>query len=131
MSTGSLSFLPLCGTALCMAVMLLILREIKKDGANLVTAGLAVLVLGAVLTRVDGVVEYIKTLSAGLGGGTYALTLLKALGIAYITEFTGEICRSCGENTVSGYVAAVGKAEILVLCFPLIKEITETALRYI
>ena len=121
----------LSGAALCTLVMILVTKEIRKEGAFLLTLAICLLAFAAILPTLSEVTEYIRTLSAPFEIAEYALILLKGLGIAYITAITGEICRTSGEGTLAGYVETVGKAELILLCLPLLRKLTETAFRYI
>ncbi len=121
----------LFGVALCAVFMLVVTKEIRRDGANLLSLLVGILFFGAMVVLLRDVVDYIRTLGDTMTERGYVVILLKALGIAYLTAITREICRSCGEATISTYVEAVGKAELILLCLPLLKEITDTALRYI
>ena len=53
--------------------------------------------------------------------------LLKALGIAVLTQCCAELCRESGESGVANGVELAGKVEILLLALPLIAEILSTA----
>ena len=53
----------------------------------------------------------------------YAETLLKCLGIGYMTSFCASICRDCSENGLADGVETLGKIEILILALPLIENI--------
>jgi len=126
-----MNLISLCGAALCAVFMLLVVREIRRDHAFLITLAVGVLFFGVVIYRLREGVDYINELAETESVSAYAGILLKALGITYLTEITQEICKSCGEPAVSGYVEAVGKAEMLLLCLPLIRDLTAAALRYI
>ncbi len=58
-------------------------------------------------------------------------TVIKALGICYITSFAGETCRDFGQTSLSAKVELAGKVAVTVLTLPLIKGILSTALELI
>lgn len=126
-----MTFLSICGVALCAAFMTLVIKEVKRDHTALLALTVGILFFGIILYRAGDLMEYIHKLSEALPDSTYVAVLLKALGITYAATITQEICKSCGENGIAGYVEAVGKAEIVVICLPLIKELTDTALKFI
>lgn len=126
-----MNIISICGTAICAVLMILVIKEVRKDHAYFLSLAVGILFFGFILFQLRDTVGYIQYLTDANPNQEYVSTLLKALGIAYITEITHEICKSCGETAVSGYVEAVGKAEIIVLCIPMIKELTITALKYI
>ncbi len=126
-----MNILSLSGAALCVLVMILTTKEIRREGAVLLTLSVGVLAFTLLLPHLEETVGFIHTLSAPYGLTDHAAVLLKGLGISYITAVTKEICRSSGEGTLAGYVETVGKAELVLLSLPLLRELTETAFRYI
>ena len=58
----------------------------------------------------------------------YAAIMLKGLGAAILTHICALTCRECGKSYLANTVELAGKLEILILCIPLIKRITETAI---
>lgn len=56
-----------------------------------------------------------------------AKIMLKALGIAYLTAITGELCTSAGENSLAAAAALAGKVQIIVLCIPLLSQLLKLA----
>lgn len=126
-----MNIINICGVAICAVLMILVIKEVRKEHAFLLSLTVGLLFFGFILLQLRDTVDYIRYLVDANPNQQYVSTLIKALGIAYLTEITHEICKSCGETAVSGYVEAVGKAEIIVLCIPMIKELTITALKFI
>jgi stage III sporulation protein AD len=52
--------------------------------------------------------------------------LLKALGVAFLTETAASVCRDSGETGLATWVEIAGKLEILLLSFPLIRTVMDT-----
>ena len=51
--------------------------------------------------------------------------LLKVFGISLTIETVSDICRDQGETSIASKVELAGKAEILILCIPLIQRVLE------
>ena len=51
--------------------------------------------------------------------------LAKAMGIAYMTQISSELCRECGESNIAFGIESAGKIEIIILSLPLINQIIE------
>ena len=118
------------GLALISLVALLILRQGKPEWAPLLRMAAAVVALGFILSMVAAVIGYVGELSTLAGDGapdgeTWQL-LLRALGLAFITETAASICRDSGESGLAGWVEMAGKLEILLLAFPLIRTVLDT-----
>ncbi|MBR3844369.1 MAG: hypothetical protein IKM39_02555 [Clostridia bacterium] len=57
--------------------------------------------------------------------------LLKALGICYICQFAGDLCRDAQETALAGYVELAGKITVVGLSLPLISKVVETVVKLI
>lgn len=105
----------------------LILREIKSPMSVTVKIACALFLFIVALSVASPVIELAKN-SAGTSGLSSHLSLLmKALGIALTTELCADICRDCGESALGSGIEFAGKAEILLLSLPLMKQIMEMA----
>lgn len=116
------------GVALVGLTALVVLRQYKPEWAPLLRGTVTVIALGMMLTMAGTVIDALRELASGtdaLSGETWSL-LLKALGVAFLTETSAAICRDSGEVGVASWVETVGKLEILLLSFPLIRTVVDT-----
>lgn len=116
------------GLALVGLVALLVLRQYKPEWAVFIRMAVTVVSMGIILTMAGTVIAYVTELTEGTGaldGATWSL-LLRALGIAFLTETAASICRDSGEASLAGWVETAGKLEILLLSFPLIRTVLDT-----
>ena len=56
---------------------------------------------------------------------------LKAVGIAYITDFVVDSCRDAGMTSIASKAELVGKTAIFTLSVPLMMSVLETAIGFI
>lgn len=61
----------------------------------------------------------------------YFKVALKAVGIAYITDFIADGCRDAGLSSIASKAELVGKTAIFTLSFPLMMSVLETAIGFI
>ncbi len=117
------------GLALVGLTALVLLRQWKPEWAVFLRLAVTVVSLGVILTLLVGSLSYLRELTAGLGGDPTGMweILLKALGIAFLTETAAAICRDSGEGGLAGWVEMAGKLELLLLSFPLIRTVLDTA----
>lgn len=116
------------GLALVGLVALLVLRQYKPEWAVFIRMAVTVVSMGIILTMAGTVIAYVTELTEGTGaldGATWSM-LLRALGIAFLTETAASICRDSGEASLAGWVETAGKLEILLLSFPLIRTVLDT-----
>ncbi len=98
----------------------LILSRQEKDIS--VMLSMAVCAMGAciVLTYLEPVVDLLRQLEQlGNLGGELLAVLLKAMGIALVTEIAGTICTDGGNAALGKTMQLLGTATILWLSIPL------------
>ena len=116
-----------CALALIALSAVTVMRGVKSEFAGFAALASAVLLLGAAVSAFTPVLEYVKEITEGTAFGEYMGVLMKALGITVAVRFCSEICRDSGENALASKLELVGKAEIMLLCLPLVSELTELA----
>ena len=115
-----------CGGALLCAAAILLLKGAKGDVWALEWVG-TLLLCGAALTLLGPIVSYLGELCDLAGVSEMVSLLLRGLGVALLTQLSSDLCRQCGEAALAGGVELAGKAEILLLCLPQLKDLVETA----
>lgn len=61
----------------------------------------------------------------------YVTTIFKVVGIAYLTEFSAEICRDAGSSAIAAKIELAGKIIIITLAIPILVSILEAILQLI
>ncbi len=120
--------LRLCGIAILGLCAVLLLRERNLAFAVLCGGG-AVLVIALYLLE-SGAITAVQTITdaaAESAFADYAAILIKALGIAYISAFTAELCQSAGEGMLASAAVLAGKGELILLSLPMISRLLEIA----
>lgn len=118
------------GLSLIGLTALLILRQYKPEWASFLRIAVAVLALGGILSMAGTVMSYVTELMGVTGadtGETWQI-LLRALGVAFLSEIAASVCRDSGEGGLAGWVEMAGRLEILLLSFPLIRTVLDTVL---
>ena len=107
---------------------LLLLRAYKPEWAPFLRMAVTVVALGMTLTLSATVLNYVTDLAAATGVSEREgwPILLKALGVAFLTETAASVCRDSGEGGLATWVETAGKLEILLLSFPLIRTVMDT-----
>lgn len=116
------------GVATVGLTALLILRAYKPEWAPFLRMAVTVVALGLTVALASTVLTYITDLASATGaleGEEWSL-LLKALGVAFLTETAASVCRDSGETGLATWVETAGKLEILLLSFPLIRTVMDT-----
>ena len=117
----------LCMIAVLGVAVTVILKQWKSDVLPLIRIGFVILFSTAFLSAVRPLVTFLTGLGAGNETGEYITLLLKALGIAILSDVCANLCRESGEGAIAGGVELVGKVEILLLCVPLMEQVLALA----
>ena len=119
-----LKFCMLAVVGLCAAT---VIKHWTGEWLPLLRVGLAVLFGIAAIGAAAPLVRYLEELLEVHGLSDYATVLLKALGIAVLTQSCADICRECGETSAASGVELAGRVELLLLALPLMGEVLEAA----
>ncbi len=117
------------GLALVSLMALLVLRQIKPEWGVMVRMAAALAIAGVTAGMISTVLSFAEELTAMGGGaldGEVWHILVKALGVAFLSEVAASICRDSGESGLAGWVEMAGRVEILLLSFPLIRTVLDT-----
>ncbi len=113
----------LCGLCLMGVLLLLFLRQSKPDFAPLVTLTLCVMLGGVGIAAMLPAIDFMQELPLNESTAQSLTVMLKSLGLAFVTQTTAEFCRDAGESAVASKVELIGRAEILLLCLPMLREL--------
>ena len=112
-----------CGVALCALTAVIVLRGQKSEFAGIVALAAAVLLFGVAAAMFWPVLSELRRMSEGTSFEGCLSTLIKALGITLAVQFSSELCRDAGESAIASKLELVGKAEMILLCLPLIGKL--------
>lgn len=112
----------ICGIALLSAFGGMILREMGGWQQRVLLMLGGIVLGGALLARLLQF-QTISTWLGEIGAGEEYPRLWKGLGICLAVEFCAGLCRTCGAEELGKAVELIGRAEILFLALPLIKEL--------
>jgi len=117
------------GLGLIAAVLVVILREEKPEIALQVTVVVGAIIFLFMLGKISSVLTVLKNLTREANIDLFFLTtLLKIVGIAYITEFGAQVCRDAGSNAIASKIEFAGKVLIMILAVPIVFSVLELIL---
>lgn len=121
-----MSVFKLCGVAVCAVVVSLLIKRGNEEFSRASSVLCSVILLSAALAAMSPVVSFLYEQAGEVMSdqfASYALIMLKALGISLIVQTSADICRDSGENAIANRLETVGKAEITLLTLPLVKQL--------
>jgi stage III sporulation protein AD len=118
------------GLGFVVTLLILIIRSQRPEIAVLLSITLATIIFLLVLAKINVVLNLFRDLAEKAGvNQLYLNTILKIIGIAYITEFGAQVCRDAGEGAVAGKIEFAGKVLVMVMAIPIIALVLETIIR--
>jgi stage III sporulation protein AD len=115
--------------AISSTVLLLVLRQSRPELALILAILVGVLIFITILPQIGMVVTTLSSIAARTEVGSIHLaTLLKVVGIAYITEFAAQVCRDANEGAIANKVELAGKVLIMALSIPIVLVIIDSVL---
>lgn len=104
----------------------IILKQVKPEMALLVSIAGGLVIVFMVIQNVVDVFNTFNNLSekTGINSGLFK-SILKVVGIGYITEFASSVCVDSGNSSIADKIMFSGKVCILVLSMPVINNLIE------
>lgn len=117
----------ICAYAVVSACIIAVVRQLRPELGGIAAAVAGMLVFAFAVESVAPFVSFIKGVAAERGVDGYFAIMLKALAISFCCRMSAEICRDCGEASLASRVEAAGKAGIVLLSLPIVKQLLEIA----
>lgn len=115
----------ICALGVICAIICVIIKHNKNEFVIPTRISSLVVIFGVLIAMLSPIFEFIR----GLMGQTLTLEymeiIVKALGIAYLTQISAELCRDCDENNIAMAIETAGKLEIIMISLPLINKILQ------
>lgn len=109
------------------AVLAAWVKTVKPEYSLWITLAAGVFLGLSAILKLEVIVEELHVLQAYFAGyGSYFKLLIKIIGITYLAEFSADLCKDAGANTLASQIELFGKLSILVLCMPIMTSLLET-----
>jgi len=110
------------------AVLLAVqLKSVKPEYGIYISFAAGVIIIFYGIRKLETVVETITVIQSYIPLDTvYMGTLIKMIGITYLTEFASGICKDTGYQSVAGQIEVFGKLSILAVSMPVVTALLET-----
>ena len=110
--------------AILTCIASLIVKQVKPEFASIVAISGGIVILLFLINYVEGILDVFRGLvqKANLSPTLFS-SILKIIGIGYITEWTANICSDTGLSSLSDKILLAGKIIIFVFSLPIITNI--------
>ena len=110
--------------ALCACILIALVKSYKPEYGMLTAFACSILIIYFLVDSLKYGFSYLADLYDGLEyGKSYFPIILKVLAIAYITEFTSQLCKDAGEQSIASKVELAGKIIIFCVAIPVFTSI--------
>lgn len=117
------------GLALIAAVLSVILKSERPEIAMEISIVTGIVIFLMLIFKISAVLSLLQEIASKVNiDFVYVTTILKIVGIAYITTFGAEVCRDAGEGAIASKIEFAGKILIMVLAIPVLMAVLETIL---
>lgn len=114
------------------SLLYIILKDMRGPFAFIVLLITGIVLFIAIISQIGAVIRLIESLGQKAQvNGMYIETILKIIGIAYITELGASITKDAGLGAVASKIELAGKLFILLLAIPIITAVVEAILNFL
>lgn len=99
----------------------------KAEYGIYISIALSIIVFVGILGHLEILIDTIRRIGSYINiDSVYISTLLKMLGITYVSEFSSSICKDAGYQTIAGQIEIFGKLSVFVLSMPVLLALLDT-----
>ena len=128
----AMDMIQIVGLGFVVTLLILIIRQQRPELAVQLSLTLAAVIFLLILNKINVVLNLFRDLAERANiSQMYLNTILKIIGIAYITEFGAQVCRDAGEGAIAGKIELAGKVLVMVIAIPIIALVLDTIIKLI
>lgn len=119
-----MEILKISALALCAVILIITVKNYKSEIGLLVAIACSIVILYIVIDNLKYAFAYFSEFYSNLKvGKAYYPIVIKTLAIAYVTEFTSQLCKDSGETSVASKVELAGKIMIFCVSIPIFSSV--------
>lgn len=108
-------------------ILALKFKVIHQEYSLYLTIAGGLILMGIAISQIGVLIAYIKNIYGYLMiDSLYLKILMKIIGIAYLCEFSSNLCKDAGYSSVAGQIEMVGKLSILIVSMPVMTALLDT-----
>ena len=120
------------GIGLLTCFLSIIIKQIKPEFHLVVLLAGGVLILLMIVNQFTNIISYFTQLISKTNiNSSIFVTILKVLGVAYLTEFAVGICQDTNNSSIADKIALAGKILILCLSMPIITNLLNLIIEFL
>src|SRR5699024_5472581 len=110
----------------------IILKDIEPAFAYLLLLITSIFILVVVIQQIHIIIQMIQSLvNKAQINSVFIETILKIIGIAYITELVSNVMKDANQTSIAANVEPSGRIFIIMLAVPIITTVVKTIIQFI
>ena len=119
-----MEILHVAGIAISGVILVSLVRNFKPELAIYVVISTVLVILLFSVSQLTSVFEFLKSVYDEMTyGKEYFPIIIKVLVVAYLADFTAQLCSDAGETAIAGKVELAGKIIIFYISLPILVSI--------
>lgn len=114
----------LIGISLSALILAVLIREYNKTASIVIVIAASGMIFLRIASDISTIFESLTHISSGVEtAANYIKLMMKVLGIVIITQFTADLCRDCGENSLASQTETAAKIIVVSMILPLFETV--------
>ncbi|AEG61298.1 stage III sporulation protein AD [Desulforamulus ruminis] len=127
-----MEILQIVGLGLVVCILAIILRVQKPPMATLLSMTAGIIIFLVMMPQIAAVFTVLRDLAGQANVSmVYMGTILKIVGIAYISDFGSQICRDAGEGALASKIEFAAKVVVLIMAVPIIVAVLQSLMKLV
>ena len=112
--------------ALTGVLLAALMKSVNRELTIYIILATVVILFVTIIDRLVYVFDFLGDIYDNVAyGRTFFPVILKVLAVAYVTDFTAQLCRDAGEATIGSKVELAGNVIIFCLAMPVLTAVLE------
>lgn len=121
-----MEILQITGLGIVAVILVVMLKAQKPEMALQLSIITGVMIFLLIAGKLSAVIDVLGSYSKRVDiDPVYFETVIKVIGIAYITEFGAEVCKDAGESSIASKIELAGRVVIVALAVPIITSLLD------
>lgn len=127
-----MNILAFSGAGIIMCVLIVTVKQFKAELALPLCIACGVIMTLYLISAAAPLIDELRTLSQVSGiNSEFIAIAVKAVGICIAVQIAADVCRDAGQSALANKLEMGGKLALLVVSFPLFKEMISLAVEII
>lgn len=121
-----MEILKIAAIALTGVIIAAVMKNINKEITIYIILATVIILFLSIIDKLWEAFRFLEEIYDDVTyGKSFFPVIIKVLAVAYITDFTAQLCRDSGENAIGTKVELAGKVIIFYLAIPILTAILE------